>query len=98
MNDSQLERLLRSAAQAPGDEIDPAPPLGFATRVVALARESKPNGIAALLRRITLVSAALLAVTSAAVFWQVQQNSESSDTISNEFAIADSAITTEFGQ
>ncbi|MBO0694658.1 MAG: hypothetical protein J2P56_01010, partial [Verrucomicrobia bacterium] len=48
-----LDRLLRSAAE-PGDEAPVEMPFGFDTRVVALWRAMgvKPNGVAALLRRV----------------------------------------------
>lgn len=99
MSDSNrdLDRLLRSAAQV-SEEIPAAPPFGFETRVVALWRSAmdQPNGLAVLLRRVALLSAAVLAISTVAVVREVGQNREIDDSITNEFAIADTAIQTEF--
>ena len=98
-NKNDIERLLRSAAQAPGDP--PAePPFGFETRVVALWRSSKPkaNGIGGLFRGIVLSSAIIMIVSAAATFREYQRGMEAGDVSTNEFAIADSAIQAEFSQ
>jgi hypothetical protein len=99
MDDStkRIDRLLRSAAQV-SDESPAAAPFGFDTRVVALWRASgsKPNGLVALLRRVALLAAAITVIATAAAVRQVGQNREIGDSITNEFAIADSAIQNEF--
>jgi hypothetical protein len=94
----KLERLLRSAAAAGEEKVATEAPFGFDTRVVALWRAgaNKPNGLAGLLRRVTLLSAAVLVISTGAVFWEVQQSRDLSDLSSNEFAIADSVIQNEF--
>jgi hypothetical protein len=98
-NDDKIERLLRSAALA-GEDIPAAPPFGFETRLVALWRSSpgKLNGMANLLRRVALLSAAVTLITAVAAFREVRQSREIGESFSNEFAIADSAIQSEFGR
>jgi hypothetical protein len=99
MNDGKtnIDRLLRSAAQAP-EEISAEPPFGFETRVVALWRSSKPkaNGLSGLLRGIVLSSAVIIVVSAAGTFREYQRGLEAGDSSTNEFAIADSAIQAEF--
>ena len=95
--DPSIERLLRSAAQA-REEASAAMPFGFDTRVVALWRASakKPNGVTPLLRRIALVSAAVIVVSTVAAVREAGQSREIGESLTNEFAIADSAIQDEF--
>jgi hypothetical protein len=98
MKDRQIDRLLRSAAQA-GDENIPAPmPFGFDTRVVALWRAGagKPNGLTSLLRRIALLSATVIVVSTIAALREAGQSRKVGESFTNEFAIADSAIQDEF--
>lgn len=94
-----IDRLLRSAAQAP-DEAPAEPPFGFETRVVALWRSSKPkaNGLGMLFRGIVVSSALIMIVSATATFREYQQGVEAGDVSTNEFAIADSAIQAEFSQ
>ena len=97
--DKNLERLLRAAAERPAGKDEPIEtPFGFDTRVVALWREGNlpRNGLSGLLRRVALLSAAVLVVSSFAVVRELQQNKEVGDSTTNEFAIADSAIQSEF--
>jgi hypothetical protein len=96
-NDEKIDRLLRSAAQV-RDEVPATVPFGFDTRVVALWRASagNPNGLVALLRRVALLATAITVVATAAAVRQVRQNREIGDSVTNEFAIADSAIQNEF--
>ncbi len=56
MKNEQIDRLLRSAAQA-DEEVPAAMPFGFDTRVVALWRAGMPkaNGVMQLLRRVARV-------------------------------------------
>ena len=97
----QIDRLLRSAAQA-DDEAPAEMPFGFDTRVVALSsrgREAvKPNGIASLLRRVALLSSAVIVISTLAAVLELKQNQEQSNDFTNEFAIADTAIQDEFSQ
>jgi len=98
-SNNDIDRLLRSAAQAP-NEAPAEPPFGFETRVVALWRSSKPkaNGFGALFRGIVVSSAVIMILSAAATFREYQQGMEAGDVSTNEFAIADSAIQAEFSQ
>ena len=97
----QIDRLLRSAAQA-DDEAAAEMPFGFDTRVVALRSRSrggaKPNGIASLLRRVALLSSAVIVLSTLAAVLELKQSREQSNDFTNEFAIADTAIQDEFSQ
>jgi hypothetical protein len=97
----QIDRLLRSAAQA-GDEAPAEMPFGFDTRVVALRSRSlaaaKPNGIASLLRHVALLSSAVIVISTLAAVLELKQSQEQSNDFTNEFAIADTAIQDEFSQ
>jgi hypothetical protein len=99
MKDHEIDRLLRSAAKT-GDEGPAEMPFGFDTRVVALWRALgvKPNGIASLLRRVALLSAAVIAISTLAAVRELKQSREQSNDFTNEFAIADTAIQDEFSQ
>ena len=103
MNDanSRLQRLLRTAAQAPGEE--PASvPFGFDTRVVALWRAGAGNGAASgvlrLVRGVAALAAVVILLSGAASFHEYQASRDIIDSGDNEFAIADSAIQSEFDQ
>ena len=99
MNDHEIDRLLRSAAQASG-EAPAEMPFGFDTRVVALwhALGLKPNGITSLLRRVALLSTVVIVISTLAAIREIKQSREQYDTFTNEFAIADTAIQDEFSQ
>ncbi len=101
MKDHEVDRLFRSAAKT-GDDAPAEMPFGFDTRVVALwsrSRESaKPNGIASLLRRVALLSAAVIAISTLAAVRELKQSRDQSNDFTNEFAIADTAIQDEFSQ
>src|SRR5437016_2213307 len=75
-----------------------AMPFGFDTRVVALWRASalRPNGLTPLLRRIALLSAAVIVVSTIATVREASQSRKIGESLTNEFAIADSAIQDEF--
>jgi hypothetical protein len=95
--DPKINRLLRSAAEA-REDVPSAMPFGFDTRVVALWRGSakKPNGVTPLLRRIALLSAVVIVVSTIAAVREAGQSREIGESLTNEFAIADSAIQDEF--
>ena len=96
MKKDEIDRLLRSAAKI-GEEHPAAMPLGFDTRVVALWRAT-PNGdgVMRLLRRIAVLSAAVIVVSTIAAVREANQSHEVRDSLANEFAIVDSAIQDEF--
>ena|SRR5437764_7974706 len=99
MKDEKIDRLLRAAANA-GDE-DPAEmPFGFDTRLIALWRASrpKPNGVTSLVRRVALASAVVIVISTIAALYEARENREVGESFINDYAIADSAIQTEFSQ
>ena len=75
-------------------------PFGFDTRVVALWRAATPNGngVMRLLRRVAVLSAAVIVVSTIAAVREANRSSEIRDSLTNEFAIADSAIQDEFSK
>jgi hypothetical protein len=98
MKDVDVDRLLRSASHAKDD----APwemPLGFDTRVVALSRRNG-NGAAfgMFVRRVAVVAAAVIVFATAGAWFEFNQNGDTIEGISNEYAIADSAIQDEVAQ
>src|SRR5205809_6067619 len=101
MKDHEIDRLLRSAAQA-RDEAPADMPFGFDTRVVAFwshnRRTAKANGVASLLRRVALLSAAVIAISTLAAVREIKQSREQYNDFTNEFAIADTAIHDESSQ
>ena len=99
--DHDLVRLLRSAAGAP--EKIPEAPFGFETRVVALWRAANGEGNGAgdltrFVRRIGAIALVVLALAGAGAYRQFADYEERSTPQTNEYAIADSAIQTEFQQ
>jgi hypothetical protein len=101
MKDEKIDRLLRSAAEAREEE--PAGmPFGFDTRVVALwsgnRRTSRSNGVVSLVRRVALLSAAVIVISTIAAIREANQSREIGESFANEFAIADTAIQNEFSQ
>ena len=100
MNNQQIDRLLRSAAQATPDNEPAAIPFGFDTRVVALWRAAtKPNGVTSLLRRVALVSSGVIVISTLAAVREARQSQQQfNDLTTNGFAIADTAIHDEFSQ
>jgi len=97
MKNEQIDRLLQSAAQA-DEEIPVAMPFGFDTRVVALWRAGMPkaNGVMQLLRRVAVLSMAVIVISTIAAIREANQSREIRESFANEFAIADSAIQDEF--
>ena len=98
-NDSQIDRLFRSAADAQPDDV-PSPPFGFETRVVALWRagavNGMANGIGRLVRRVAVIAGAVIVLSSAASVREFLEARDMSEPQTNEFAIADSVIENEF--
>lgn len=94
-----LDRLLRSAAAAP-EEYSPELPFGFETRVIAYwLAGGRTNGATELtpwLRRIDAIAIAIVLLAGAGVYWQFNDNLARVTPQTNEYAIADSAIQTEF--
>jgi hypothetical protein len=102
MKPTDLDRLLRSAANAPEG---PAPeaPFGFETRVLAAwrSRHEGFNDVADLtrfLRRTGVIAFAVLILAGAATYRQFAENVSFTAPQTNEYAIADSQIQTEFSE
>ena len=97
MKNENIDRLLRSAAQA-NEEVPAEMPFGFDTRVVALWRAGTPrmNGVIRLLRRVAVLSIAVIVISTVAAVREANQSREIRESFANEFAIADSAIQDEF--
>jgi hypothetical protein len=101
MKPTDVDRLLRSAANAS----EPAPaeaPFGFDTRVVASWRSGGDgaNDVADLsrfLRHAGVIACAVLVLAGAAAYRQYRDEATFAAP-TNEYAIADSAIQTEFSQ
>jgi hypothetical protein len=93
MKDEKIDRLLRSASQV-REQSELAMPFGFDTRVVALWRAAglRPNGVMTLVRRVALLSTAVIAISTIAAFREANQSRDIGESFTNEFAIADSAI------
>jgi len=97
MKNQHIDRLLRSASQVT-EELPAEMPFGFDTRVVALWRAGAPmtNGVMQLLRRVAVLSIAVIVISTIAAFREANQSREIRESFANEFAIADSAIQDEF--
>jgi hypothetical protein len=97
MKDHKIDRLLRSAVQVREEEAA-SMPFGFDTRVIALWRAALPtaNGVMSLVRRVTVLSAAVIVISTIAAVREANQSREIGESFANEFAIADSAIQDEF--
>ena len=97
MKNEQIDRLLQSAARV-DEEVPAAMPFGFDTRVVALWRAGTPkaNGVMQLLRRVAVLSIAVIVISTIAAIREANQSREIRESFANEFAIADSAIQDEF--
>jgi hypothetical protein len=99
MKAHEIDRLLRSAGQAAPDNVQAEMPFGFDTRVIALWRAAKkPNGVTSLLRRVALVSAGVIVISTLAALREARQNREQFHDLTNGFAIADTVIHDEFSQ
>jgi hypothetical protein len=101
MKPVDVDRLLRAAANAPEDFAAEAP-FGFATRVVAAWRSGGDSGndfaeLSKFLRRTGAVAGAILVLAGAAAYGQYRDEARFAAP-TNEYAIADSAIQTEFSQ
>jgi hypothetical protein len=100
--DADLDRLLRSAATV-AEPSAPEAPYGFETRLITLshAGNGRANDAAELtrfLRGIGAVAFAVLVLASAGAYQQFNENEERTTAQTNEYAIADLAIQTEFSQ
>jgi hypothetical protein len=101
MKPPDVDRLLRSAAHAP-EPVAKEAPFGFDTRVVASWRAGNggANDLADLsrfLRRAGVIASAILVLAGAAAYRQYRDDATFAAP-TNEYAIGDSMIQTEFSQ
>ena len=93
-SDRILNRLFRAAAgPTPTSEM----PFGFDVRVLALARESSPNGsaiIALFAQRAAMIALGIIALAAAGVY----RTSISNNDLPTEYAMADTAIQNDLGE
>jgi hypothetical protein len=93
-SDRILDRLFRAAAgPTPTAEM----PFGFDTRVLALARESFPNGSAIIARfaqRAVMIAVAIIVLATAGLY----RTSISNNDLPTEYAMADTAIQNDLGE
>ncbi|CAN5566020.1 hypothetical protein BH18VER1_BH18VER1_20230 [soil metagenome] len=96
LRDSDLDRLFRSAQTQ--DETPAPVPFGFDTRVVALWRASAAEGNAygrelmRFLRNVAVSAALVTTVATVAAYWQLNENEETGEPLTNAYAFADNAI------
>ncbi len=99
--DPELNRLFAQAAQAP-EPAAPEMPFGFETRIVALAKEtrtrdgSESRQLTLFLRRMAFAAVVVTAFASSAAYWQMNENEDATESLSNSYAIADTAIDADF--
>ena len=92
--DQSLDRLLRAAAAAP-HAVPNEMPFGFATRVLAQARsgiKADLTDLRRLLRRVVFISLAVIALSGAGVYHELRNDDYATAPLTDEYAIADSAI------
>ena len=97
---SKIDRLLRAAAATPNEKAGEMP-FGFDTRVVAQWRadaESDSIKITRLLRRVVWLSLAVIALATAGAYQELRSSDNLAESVSDEYAIADSAIGMAFEQ
>ncbi|MEP6823136.1 MAG: hypothetical protein ABI946_12400 [Chthoniobacterales bacterium] len=101
--DRELNRLLANAARVP-DNASTEMPFGFDTRIVALAKEKRSaegresRQLNTFLHRMALAAVMVTAFASSAAYWQMSQNEDATEPLSNAYAIADTAIDADFFQ
>lgn len=95
--DSELDRLLRAVAVPAEPEREEAP-FGFDTRVVALWRSqgSVKNGgawdFSTFVGRVAIGAIIVAAAASGGAIWQLKENEDLDEPVTNAYALADSVI------
>ncbi len=98
--DAHLTRLLESAARAKADAAVEIP-FGFETRIVARWREMKraDNGdLTRFLRRVALTAIVVTILGGVATYRQINEDDEADEPLTNDYALVDSAIQSQFLQ
>ncbi|HEY3662326.1 MAG TPA: hypothetical protein VGL24_04160 [Chthoniobacterales bacterium] len=96
MNDSRIDRLLRAAAAENESAAPNEMPFGFDTRVLAGWRSDQNHrlvDVGLLLRRVVLISLAVIALATAGVVNELRQGDDPGEGF-DQYAIADNAIST----
>jgi hypothetical protein len=101
MNSTDVDRLLRSAAPA-SEPVAAEAPFGFETRVVAAWRSGNGGAmdladLSRFLRGAGVIASAVLVLAGTAAYRQYREETTFAAP-TNEYAIADSAIQTEFSR
>jgi hypothetical protein len=101
MKSADVDRLLRSAGQT--QEPDSEIPFGFETSVVARWRSGQGAGsdfadLSRFLRGAGAIACGVVVIAGAAAWRQYREETRFASLATNEYAIADSAIQTEFSQ
>jgi len=94
MKDFDLQRLLRAAAETVSDQADEMP-FGFETRVLAHWRAGLASDfvdVGRLLRRVVLLSLAVIALAGAGTYHELRQSDDPDEPNEDEYTIVDSAI------
>jgi hypothetical protein len=97
-SDLRLDRLLRAAADATNDQPNEMP-FGFDTRVLAGWRTGLNRDfvdVGRFLRRVVLLSLAVIALAGAGAYHELRQADDLGEPLTDEYAIADSAIGSAF--
>ncbi len=95
-----LDRLLRAAATTTCDPPQEMP-YGFDTRILARARATQQRDLVAvgrLLRRVVLLSLGVIAFASAGAYHELRQSDDLGNSLTDEYVIADAAISSVFEQ
>ena len=101
MKNADVDRLLRAAGHAPPPEAEI--PFGFETRVVANWRSGRGEGndfadLSRFLRRAGAIACAVVVIAGTAAWRQYREETRFASLATNEYAIADATIQTEFSQ
>lgn len=94
MKDPDLRRLLRAATETVSDQSNEMP-FGFETRILADWRANLTRDfvdVGRLLRRVVLLSLAVIALASAGTYHELRQSDDSDESNGDEYALVDSAI------
>jgi hypothetical protein len=98
--DTNLDRLLRAAADVP-NELSSEIPFGFETRMVARWRagwNGESADLALFLRRVVLMSLGVIVLAGAGAYQELRQPDDFGEPFNDGYAIADSVIGVAFDQ
>ena len=98
--DTYLIRLFKLAAAAKDEDTTQAP-FGFDTRVVAIWRGMKPNGngdLTRFVRRVALAAIVITVLSGFGTYRELDQDDETGEPLTNDYALVDSAIQNQFTQ